>query len=99
MPSVESKQILLLAARQKGLCPRCGQDLIEGAGYDPDDVNDWARWFTASYRGIHVHHLQYRGRGGSDHLDNLEVVHTLCHRQLHAGDRKNDTVPSGQRPA
>lgn len=46
MPGVESKRILLLAARQKGLCPRCGQDLVEGAGYDPDDVNDWARWFT-----------------------------------------------------
>ncbi|MGA4897586.1 group II intron reverse transcriptase/maturase [Streptomyces griseoincarnatus] len=99
MPGVESKRILLLAARQKGLCPRCGQDLIEGAGYDPDDVNDWARWFTASYRGIHVHHLQYRSRGGSDHLDNLEVVHTLCHRQLHAGDRKSGTELSGHRPA
>ncbi|MFJ3254766.1 group II intron reverse transcriptase/maturase [Streptomyces sp. NPDC093108] len=99
MPSIESKRILTLAARQKGLCTRCGQDLIEGAGYDPDDVNDWAKWFTACHRGIHVHHLTYRSRGGSDHLGNLEVIHTLCHRQLHAGDRKRTTAPSGQRPA
>lgn len=99
MPDVESKRILTLAARQKGLCTRCGLDLIEGAGYDPDDVNDWARWFTASYRGINVHHLEYRSRGGSDDLGNLEVIHTLCHRQLHAGDRKHPPASSGQRPA
>ncbi|WP_371750450.1 group II intron reverse transcriptase/maturase [Streptomyces sp. NBC_01283] len=88
MPEVESKKILLLAHRQKGLCARCGQDLIEGAGFDPDDVNDWAKWFTAHYRGVHVHHLTYRSRGGSDHLSNLEVIHTHCHRQIHAGDKE-----------
>ncbi|WP_331457826.1 MULTISPECIES: group II intron reverse transcriptase/maturase [Kitasatospora] len=98
MPSVESKRILAMADRQKGLCPRCGQDLIEGAGYDPDDVRDWARWFTASYRGVHVHHLTYRSKGGSDHPSNLELIHTLCHRQLHAGDRRKD-LNSGQKPA
>ncbi|GAB2710495.1 group II intron reverse transcriptase/maturase [Kitasatospora kifunensis] len=99
MPDVESKRILGLAARQKGLCTRCGQDLIEGAGYDPDDVNDWAQWFTACFRGINVHHIEYRSRGGSDDPGNLEVIHTLCHRQLHAGDRRRSTAPSGQRPA
>ena len=91
LPEIESKRILSLAARQKGLCTRCGQDLIEGAGYDPDDVNDWARWFTARYRGIHVHHLTYRSLGGSHRLSNLEVVHTLCHQQLHAADQKKNT--------
>ncbi|MFE1937049.1 group II intron reverse transcriptase/maturase [Streptomyces sp. NPDC059474] len=90
MPQAESKRILNLAYRQKGLCTRCGQDLIEGAGFDPDDVRDWARWFTASYRGIHVHHLVYRSRGGSGHLSNLEVIHAQCHRQLHAGDRRKE---------
>lgn len=96
LPEIESKRILSLASRQKGLCTRCGQDLIEGAGYDPEDVRDWANWFTALYRGVHVHHLTYRSRGGSDHLGNLEVIHTQCHRQLHAGDRKK--VANSQRP-
>ncbi|WP_282694497.1 group II intron reverse transcriptase/maturase [Streptomyces sp. CC208A] len=92
LPETESKQILRLAYRQKGLCTKCGTDLIEGAGFDPDDVNDWARWFTASMRAIHVHHLVYRSKGGSDRLSNLEVIHAECHRQHHAGDRSRNAT-------
>ncbi|WP_179200222.1 group II intron reverse transcriptase/maturase [Streptomyces sp. NRRL B-24085] len=88
LPQTESKRILNLAARQKGLCPGCGLDLIEGAGYDPDDVNDWAKWFTANLRGIHIHHKTYRRDGGTDETTNLEVRHTLCHQQLHADDHR-----------
>ncbi|WP_078859795.1 group II intron reverse transcriptase/maturase [Streptomyces rubellomurinus] len=86
LPETESRTVLQLAYRQKGLCTLCGTDLIEGAGYDPDDVQDWAKWFTASIRAIHVHHLVYRSKGGSNHRSNLEVIHAECHRQLHAGD-------------
>lgn len=89
----ESRRIISLAARQKGLCTRCRLDLIEGAGYDPDDVGDWAKWFSANLRGIHVHHIQYRSEGGNDYLSNLEVIHTQCHRQLHAGDRRKKDPP------
>ncbi|WP_425557601.1 HNH endonuclease [Kitasatospora cystarginea] len=39
-------------------------------------------------RGINVHHLTYRSKGGSDLPSNLELIHTQCHRQVHAGDRK-----------
>jgi RNA-directed DNA polymerase len=99
MPSTESRWILSLAARQKGLCTRCGQDLIEGAGYDPDDVNDWAKWFSANMRGLHVHHKVYRSHGGSNRRDNLDVIHTQCHRQLHAGDIREGLRPTGQRSA
>ncbi|MFD0622238.1 HNH endonuclease [Streptomyces sanglieri] len=38
-----------------------------------------------------MHHLIYRSKGGSDHPSNLELIHTTCHRQVHAGDRKHDT--------
>ncbi|MFE2839425.1 HNH endonuclease [Streptomyces mirabilis] len=38
-----------------------------------------------------MHHLTYRSKGGSDHPSNLELIHTTCHRQAHAGDRKHDT--------
>ncbi|MCY0932581.1 group II intron reverse transcriptase/maturase [Streptomyces sp. H27-H1] len=88
LPQVETKKIVTLAARQKGLCTKCGTDLIEGAGYDPEDVSDWARWFSANSRGINVHHTVYRSQGGSDRLSNLEVIHTSCHRLHHAEDRK-----------
>ncbi|PIA98514.1 MULTISPECIES: group II intron reverse transcriptase/maturase [Streptomyces] len=99
MPATESKWILTLASRQKGLCVRCGQDLIEGAGYDPDDVNDWAKWFSANMRGLHVHHKVYRSHGGSNDRDNLEVIHTQCHRQLHAADIRNGLRPASRGPA
>lgn len=75
-----------LAARQKGLCPLCGLDLIAGAGYEPDDVREWARWFDAKARTLNRHHVVYRSRGGSDDRSNLVLIHTECHRQLHARD-------------
>lgn len=77
-----------LAARQKGLCPLCGLDLIDGAGYEPDNVHEWARWFDAKARTLNRHHVVYRSRGGSDDRSNLILIHTECHRQLHAGDSR-----------
>ncbi|WP_411157676.1 HNH endonuclease [Nocardia puris] len=53
----------------------------------------------AKSRGIHVHHVVYRSKGGTNDLANLEVIHAVCHRQLHAGDRKAITTSSGQRSA
>jgi RNA-directed DNA polymerase len=32
----------------------------------------------------HVHHRQWRSRGGSDTADNQELLHGNCHRQIHA---------------
>lgn len=37
--------------------------------------------------GWHVHHVIYRSQGGSDHQDNLRLLHPNCHRQLHGTDR------------
>jgi RNA-directed DNA polymerase len=99
MPQTESKRILSLAARQKGLCTRCGQDLVEGAEFDPDDVRDWARWFTANLRGINVHHAVYRSQGGDNRQDNLEVIHTQCHRQIHANDYRKGIRHAGHKSA
>ncbi len=39
-----------------------------------------------------VHHRVMRCRGGSDRLDNLELLHANCHRQRHSKDR--ETEPS-----
>ncbi|MFI5774662.1 group II intron reverse transcriptase/maturase [Streptomyces sp. NPDC051658] len=84
-PQVDGRNVYL-AARQKGLCPLCGQDLIDGAGYEPESVREWADWFHAKYRSIHRHHLVYRSQGGSDSTTNLVLIHAECHRQHHAAD-------------
>lgn len=32
----------------------------------------------------HIHHAIPRHEGGSDHIDNLRLVHAICHRQVHS---------------
>ncbi|WJV44076.1 group II intron reverse transcriptase/maturase [Streptomyces flavofungini] len=90
LPSTERRLVLTLAARQRGLCAGCGLDLIEGAEYQPDDVHDWVNWFSASSRALNVHHVVYRRAGGSDEMKNLELRHTACHQQHHAGDHRRE---------
>ncbi|WP_261298988.1 HNH endonuclease [Shewanella holmiensis] len=34
--------------------------------------------------GWNVHHIVERGKGGSDEMENLVLLHPNCHRQLHA---------------
>jgi RNA-directed DNA polymerase len=34
--------------------------------------------------GWHLHHKVWRVYGGEDHLDNRQLVHPNCHRQIHA---------------
>ncbi|MFC8709482.1 HNH endonuclease [Streptomyces sp. NPDC057197] len=75
-----------LAARQKGICPLCGQALIAGAEYEPDSPREWIDWFDAMKKRLHKHHFTYRRHGGSDESKNLRLVHSECHRQHHAGD-------------
>jgi hypothetical protein len=36
-------------------------------------------------RGLEVHHVVWRSRGGSDHMDNREVVCHGHHKAIHAG--------------
>jgi RNA-directed DNA polymerase len=44
-----------------------------------------------------VHHLVRRSHGGDDGLDNLELLHANCHRQLHSQEEETeaDCVPRG----
>ncbi|MCX5056929.1 group II intron reverse transcriptase/maturase [Streptomyces sp. NBC_00452] len=82
------KTSLVLAVRQKGLCPLCRQPLIAGAEYEPDSPREWINWFAASKKALHKHHFAYRRDGGSDERKNLRLVHSECHLQHHAGDGK-----------
>jgi RNA-directed DNA polymerase len=41
----------------------------------------------ASEKPWHVHHRHWRCHGGSDTVDNLELLHANCHRQIHSVKR------------
>ena len=42
------------------------------------------RMFTgAPGMGTEIHHRKLRSQGGADDLDNLVLVHTLCHHRAH----------------
>ncbi|MER7706768.1 group II intron reverse transcriptase/maturase [Kitasatospora sp. NPDC097605] len=86
---IADRMVISLAARQKGVCPLCGLDLIAGAGYEPDSVREWAEWFTASRRTINRHHLVYRSHGGADEKSNLVLIHADCHRRHHAANDRH----------
>ncbi|MFF3465340.1 group II intron reverse transcriptase/maturase [Streptomyces sp. NPDC001984] len=87
-PPPMDKVSLSLAYKQKGLCPLCNQALIAGAEYEPDSPREWINWFAASKKMLNKHHFVYRREGGSDERTNLRLVHSACHRQLHAQDGK-----------
>lgn len=44
-----------------------------------------------------IHHRIGRSRGGPDTMDNMELLHANCHRQIHVqeGQTKNGRVPRG----
>jgi RNA-directed DNA polymerase len=42
--------------------------------------------------GWHVHHRQWRVYGGSDLMENLELLHPNCHRQVHSRGKVVEVV-------
>lgn len=78
------KHNLSLAAKQKGLCPLCGLDLIAGAGYEPESVREWAAWFVARSRTIRRHPLVLKSNDGPDGPAKPMLIHSECQRQHHA---------------
>jgi RNA-directed DNA polymerase len=48
---------------------------------------------------LHVHHVVPRGRGGNDRLQNLVLVHLLCHQHIHANPAARlSQAPPSSRP-
>jgi len=41
----------------------------------------------------HIHHRHWRSHGGSDSADNLQLLHAVCHRQIHHG-KHSSTGPA-----
>lgn len=89
-PPPMDKTSLILAARQKGVCPLCQRALIDGAEYEPDNLREWIEWFEATRKTLNKHHLVYRSSGGTDRRTNLSLVHADCHRSYHANDGNRD---------
>jgi len=58
--------------RQGGICPHCGQSI--------DPICKEPRFLVT----LHIHHIVPVGDGGSDCLDNLQLLHATCHRQIHS---------------
>jgi len=38
---------------------------------------------------LHTHHLKQKSKGGKDNVNNLVLLHSVCHRQVHARKRGN----------
>ena len=63
--------------RQDGKCPWCGGNL---------------RLDIEASETFHVHHVVWKCHGGSETLKNKQLLHDVCHRQLHA---LNDSTGAG----
>jgi RNA-directed DNA polymerase len=83
--SLMPKADILLAKKQKGMCPLCNELLLPTDGV-PQTPEDWAGWFNACKKYLNRHHDQYRRHGGTDDRSNLRLVHAECHRAHHARD-------------
>jgi RNA-directed DNA polymerase len=64
-----SKTRSTLWKRQEGKCPWCGGNL---------------RLDIEASETFHVHHVVWKCHGGSETLQNKQLLHDVCHRQLHA---------------
>jgi RNA-directed DNA polymerase len=64
-----SKTRYTLWKRQEGKCPWCGGALR--VDIDPHET-------------FHIHHVTWKCQGGSEALRNKQLLHDVCHRQLHA---------------
>ena len=85
------KSDIVLAKRQQGKCPMCGELLIPTDG-EPQSAEDWVGWYAACNRYLHRHHAKYRQYGGSDGSENIRLVHSECHRAHHAQDPRNSKL-------
>ncbi|MBI1929910.1 HNH endonuclease [Candidatus Poribacteria bacterium] len=55
--------------KQTGKCAYCKQP------FTTEEINNVE---------LHRHHMKPRSEGGDEKLNNLRLIHTLCHQDLHA---------------
>lgn len=67
-----------LLLRQHGLCPRCGESIIESL----------AEGTVTMVEEMQQHHQRPRKQGGTNAWDNLVILHLYCHQQVHSDMRR-----------
>ncbi len=66
---IESIKRKRLFSKQKGICPQCKGTILQ------QDIQE---------RKTHIHHVTPRSQGGNDNYSNLQLIHTECHKEIHA---------------
>ena len=68
---------------QKNSPPRLDSDSYEALRQQVLERDGWRCQFCGSMSGVEVHHIEHRGRQGSDCEENLIALCSQCHKLLH----------------
>src|SRR6266567_3525976 len=86
-PPLDSYTLRLLT-RQDGLCPLCGDPLLN-ADQPPQSPEQWERWWLhVTRKAIAASYLTHHGRPGPRRDDQTRLVHASCQRGLQARQRR-----------
>jgi len=86
-PPLDSYTLRLLT-RQDGICPLCGDHLIN-AGQPPQSPGQWEQWWLhVTRKAIAASYLTHHGRPGPRRDDQTCLVHASCQRGLQARQRR-----------
>ena len=86
-PPLDSYTLRLLT-RQDGICPLCGDPLLN-ADQPPQSPEQWEQWWLhVTRKAIAASYLTHHGRPGPRHDDQTRLVHASCQRGLQARQRR-----------
>ena len=87
-PPLDRYTLRLLTA-QHGLCPLCG-DYLLNAGQPPQSPQQWETWWLSITRkAIAASYLTHHGQPSMPHDDQTRLVHASCQRASQARQRRN----------
>ena len=83
-PPLDQSRLRLLQA-QRGRCPLC-RGLLLHADHEPQTPDEWETWVKVTRKAIRKHAVTVNaGKGTSDGLDALRLIHTHCKPRLLSG--------------
>ena len=86
-PPLDSYTLRLLT-RQDGICPLCGDHLLN-AEQPPQSPDQWEQWWLhVTRKAVAASYLTRHGRPGPRHDDQTRLVHASCQRGLQARQRR-----------
>ncbi len=69
---IEPVRTQRLFRRQKGICPHCNGHITKEAIKNSD---------------LHTHHIIPKSDGGDNSYGNLQLIHSLCHKEIHKNNQ------------